>query len=309
MRSLARLITQSRRSTENLDFSEDAGIQDDEFIQYFNDAQDELLGMIHNSFPSMYQKEKIYDVVANQEAYDIPDDCYIGQRIEMVEYSRSGLDTDYYILKKGDKRERISNSNGTPSFYIRRNGQILIQPKPEVGGKLRVLYQLAAPTLDTVRAVVSSVTLTGNEITSLVLDTTQNLDDTVLLADGFISIVDKNGEIQMKKIPISAINTTTGTVTVDAGFEFEDGETIAAGNYVVSGKNATTHSSLPDPFENYLLEYVNLRINIRDSSADSADLGPLLARIEEGIMRTLAEPDGDINLVPIIDSQYLSTGD
>lgn len=309
MRRIDLLITQSRRSTENLDFTEDAGIQDEEILRYFNDGQDELYRTIQNVFPDMFQSEKIIQCASEQEAYEIPDDCYIGQRIDMVEYSRSGQEKDYYTLKKGDKRERLNGSSGNPSFYIRRGGEILIQPRPEGTGKLRVLYQKTIPTLDIRRAVVFSATLATSTITALTLDTTQALDDTSLLEDGFITIVDKNGVVKMRYIPITAIDTATGVVTIDAGFEFESGETIAAGDYVLRGKYSSTHSVLPDPFESYLLEYANTRTLIRDSSADSAELASLLDRISAGIQKTVSEPDGDVSQVTVLDTQYISYGD
>lgn len=307
MRRLDILITQSRRSTENLDFTTDAGIQDQEIIQYFNDAQDEMFGLILNLFPDMYQAEEIIDVVASQEGYDIPADAYVGQRIEKVEYSRNGQDRDYYILKKGDKRERLNGTSGNPSFYIRQGNKILIQPKPEVGGKLRVLYQRSIPTLDIRRAVVGSVTLGANTITNLTLDTTQNIDDVELVDNDYITIVNKFGVIKMKSIPITAIDTTTGVVTVDAGFTFEDGETITAGDYVLRGTNATTHSQLPNECENYLLEYTNTRLQMRDSSADANDLAMLVQKMEAGLKQTFAEPDGDVNQIPILDTQFLTS--
>lgn len=307
MRRLDLLITQSRRSTENLDFTTDAGIQDNEIIQYFNDAQDEMFGLILNLFPDMYQAEEIIDVVASQEAYDIPADAYVGQRIEKVEYSRNGQDRDYYILKKGDKRERLNGTSGNPSFYIRQGNKILIQPKPDVGGTLRVLYQRSIPTLDIRRAVVGSVTLGANTITNLTLDTTQNIDDVELVDNDYITIVNKFGVVKMKAIPITSIDTTTGVITIDAGFTFADGETISAGDYVLRGTNATTHSQLPVECENYLLEYANTRLQMRDSSADANDLALLVQKMEAGMKQTFAEPDGDVNQIPILDTQFLTS--
>lgn len=309
MRRLDLLITQSRRSTENLDFSDDAGIQDDELIQYFNDGQDELYGMVINAFPDMYQKEKVYDVISGQEQYEIPWDCYIGERVEMVEYSRTGQNKDYYLLKKGDKRERLNGSSGNPSFYIRRSGSLYIQPVPIAAGTLRVLYQKALPSLDVRRGRVLSVTLTGSQITALNLDPSESIDAQSIIDYGYITVVDNVGTQKMRCIPVDAVDSSTGAVTVSAGFEFEAGETITIGNYVCLGKDSTTHSILPDPFENYLLEYANRRTLMRDSSIDSGELKELLAQFEQGILRTVQEPDGDINSVAIIDTQYLSYGD
>ena len=311
MRRIDLLVAQVRRSTENQDYSADAGIQDSEILQYFNDGQGTIETIIQNKFPDVMEAESTIDVIYNQEAYSIPYDAFLGNRVAMVEYSRNGLETNYRRLPKASKQERLQATNGEPIYYFRRDGKIYLQPKPQGGtsGLLRVIYQKAVPRLDIRRAKVGSVTLGSDSITSLVLDINEGIDDTTLVDEAYISIVDKDGILQMTRIPISAIDTTTGVVTVESGFTFDSGEVIAAGNYVVAGKYSTTHSYLPELCEKYLLEYVDTRLSIRDSSNDATALSAVTQKIEMDIMAAFSEPDADINLVPIISSEYLIVED
>jgi hypothetical protein len=248
--------------------------------------------------------EKYQDVTLGVSSYAIPTDCYMGTRIDNIFYSPSGLYQDFYPIRKGSLKERIDGINGCPSFYLRQGNQIILQPPPQQGGKLRIIYQKAIPYLDVKRGTVLSVTLSGDTITSLVLDPNA-LDADALLEQNFISIVDKNGNTQMKDIPIDAIDVNTGVVTVSAGFTFENNETIAPGNFALRGKNSTTHSQLPDICEKYLLEYCNMRIFVRDSSTDQAELAALMSKIEGTLKLAFAEPDNDPDRIPIINPFYL----
>lgn len=305
MRSAEQLILVSRRSTGNLDFSENAGVQDEEFLQGLNDAQEEIHALINGLFPFILMGEKIQDITANVANYPIPSDCYMGTRIDHVEYSPSGIASDYYPIRKGYPRERINGQAGNPAFYIRQGSELIIQPPPQSGGKIRITYQRSIPILDKKRATVASVVLTGSSITSLVLDTTQDLDAAALLEQNYITILDKYGSVKMDGIPVDAIDIATGIVTVSPGFTFDASETIAAGDSVVRGKYASTHSQLPEICEKYLLEYCNMRIFMRDSSTDQGDVAKLMQKIEATLQKAFAEPDSDPNRIPIIDPSYL----
>jgi hypothetical protein len=304
-RKLETLITASRRATENQEFTDTAGIQDEEFIQYFNDAQEEIHTILNGMFPHILTKIKEMNLVSGQEGYTIPDDVFMGTRIDMIEYSQSGLDSDYYVLKKGSLKERLSGVQTDPSFYVRNGTQILLQPKPQTSGaKIRWSYQRTVPRLDIQRGTVESVTLTTNSITSLVLDDTVFLDSVGLSEENFITVADKNGVIKMRNIPVDSVSTS-GVVTVSAGFQFEDGETIAVGDSVFRGKYTANFSQLPDLCEKYLLEYTNARILMRDSSTDADAISQVLLKVQTTLQTAFAEPDNDPDYVPVLDSQYL----
>ena len=304
MRAVDQLITASRRATGNTDYTSTAGVQDEEFIQALNDAQEEIQSIINVLFPTILMAEKYVDVTISQETYPIPSDCYMGTRIDNISYSPTGLDQDYYVIRKGSLKERIDGINGNPSFYLRQGSNIIIQPPPQNSGKLRIVYQKAIPYLDIRRGTVQAVTLGTNTITSLTLDPA-GLDASALLEQNYITIVDKYGAVKMKDIPVDAIDTSTGVVTVTPGFTFQSGETIVVGQYALRGKNSSTNSLLPDICEKYLLEYCNMRIFVRDSSTDQNEVAALMGKIEATLRQAFAEPDNDPDRVPIIDPFYL----
>lgn len=305
MRRLELLIEASRRETENEDFSDQIGISDAEFIRYANDAQDQLLSDIASFKQSLFVTEKIIRTVRAQEEYDLPQDLFLAH-LYQVEYSRTGLQTDYKVLKAGNLKERISYPIGDPSFYIRRSKKILLAPSPNVGsGYLRISYMRTIPRLDTRRALISSVTTSLGEITSLVLSTNDVIDSEALLSENYVSVVDKDGNQTMRRIPIESIDTTTGIVTLGSGFEYEDGETIEAGNYLVSGPDSCNSSMLDDFCERYLISYMNYKVLKRDSSNDSREAAQELQAIREDILNNYKSPDSDVMHVAILDSQYL----
>ncbi|MBR9701026.1 hypothetical protein GOV11_04130 [Candidatus Woesearchaeota archaeon] len=310
MRYLQLLIDQSRRATDNTDFSDSTGISTEEFIQYMNDAQNRMQSLIVQVNADLFQAEAIIDAIQKQEAFDIPSDAFLGNRLDLVEFSSTGQDSDYVQLKQGRLPERFSGVASTPAFYIRRSGAILIQPQSDdLTGTIRMTYVKKLPILDIRRGKVGSSTVTSTQLTALTLDSTFLIDKTSLEESNFLTIVDKNGIVKMDGIGFTEINETSGVVTLDGSHTFDSGQTFAVGDFVVRGLDATTHSELPDITERYLLEYTNNRILNRDSSNDVGTQTPLLAEIEREIIETFSEPDGDVDYVTILDDQYLPSGD
>lgn len=311
MRKVELLISASRRATENEEFTATAGIQDSEFLEYLNNGQEEIHSILQSTFPGILTAYYVEQAVVNQEAYTIPRDLYLGTRIDMIEYSASNRSQDYYLLKKGQLKERLNVQAGNPAFYIRRGNQILLQPKPQQSGTIRWSYQRAIPKLDVRRGTVLSVTLdtVNKTITSLTFDPSVALDAAALVEEGYITIVDSNGFVNMRSIPVSAVSQTTGIVTIEPGFVYKDGETIVPGNFGLKGDFSTTHSELPDVCEKYLLEYCNTRIFIRDSQTDSAELGAILAKVQETLRLAFSEPDNDPDRIPLLDMQFLGVED
>lgn len=309
MRRLDVLIEQSRRQTDNTDYSTNSGIQTEEFIQYANDAQDRIQSLALGAHPEgVFDKEKIYSVIASQDSYDLPFDIFLGSRVTSIFFSSTGSERDYYILDNRRDRERVHGVVGVPEFYTRKNGKVYLSPAPQSSSaKMKMTYERALPRLDVRRAQVSSVVLTGSAITSLVLVTGASLDSVGLSKDNYFSVIDRNGVVKMTRIPFDSINTGTGAVTISAGFTFESGESIAAGDYLCSGKNASTHSGLPDNAERYLISYMNWKILKRDSSNDSIEQSTELKELETDIVSSFAEPDHDVDQIPILDQGFLDT--
>lgn len=307
MKRSDQLITRVRKMTQNVTFTDDSGIQDDEILQGLNDGQERIFSLILDEHSSLFQKEKEIDAVANQANYSLPNDVYLGTRIERVEYSNSGNPQQYYPLRQVELWERDQFETGLPYLYVRRSGEILIQPTPRSPGKLRVTYQKKIPKLDKRRAKVLAVTLSGSGITSLTLDTTLEIDSDSLVDEGYFTVVDKDGAVQMQAIPVDSINTTSGVVAVSSGFTFEDGETISIGDWLCMGKFSSTHSLLDDICEKYMLAYAKWEVFKIDSNSDSQERALELSQIEQQIVGSYSEADHDIDRIPLISSDFLIT--
>lgn len=307
MRYIGDIIDLIRTVSENEDFTENSGIGNDEILQYLNEAQVRIQSAITGTHPHVFQVETEFSTVANQEAYDIPWDAFLGNRIDLVEHSSSTDRSSYITLKQGRLQERISSRvYSTPSFYIRRSGKILLQPAPGTGNDLlRITYQKRVPIVDLRRGKVLSVTLGSDSITALALDPTIFIDKEAIEQDQFVTVVDRYGSQKMRRIPIDNVDSTTGVVTVTPGFVFESGESIAVGDYLVRGGNSSSHSALDDICEPFLIKYGKYQLDKRDSSNDIADSAQDLTDNLKSIVESYSEPEGDVQGIPILDNQYI----
>lgn len=306
MRRIDLLIDEARQETDNTLFTDETGIQQSEFLRWANSAQTRILSLIQQAHPDLFQRQSEIDAVVNQEEYDIPSKTFLGTRVQMVEYSKTGQARDYYPLKKGNLHERVNGPSGDPAFYIRFSKKVLVQPKPQNGGKFRLITQLALPRLDIRRATVLSAVLDGTTktITSLNFDPSLNIDQEEIQNEGYICIVDKDGNLLMEAIPVDAIDMTTGLVTVSSGFTYQTGETIPAGSFAVLGQYSSTHSDLPDVAERYVVDFMCWKLEKRDANSASQEINQELKEQEQDIVDSFGLPDDDVSYVPILDSQY-----
>ncbi len=299
-RRLQLLIDQVRRETENEEVSDNTGIQDSEFIQYFNDAQHRVQAKITAQHPTVFVTEESQNTVIDQEAYDLPADIYLDNKISMVEYSDTGFDADFFTLESRTIRSRDTTFSGNPNFYIRRSGQILLVPKPQSAGTLRIQYTRQIAEVDLRRGIISAVTTDSTQLTALTLDTagTPIPDTTDLAEHDFLCIIGKDGTTKMKNIEFDSIDSSTGIVTLTANHTFATGETAAIGDYIVGGQNTSSHSQLPRSIERYLIAYCTWKILKRDSSADYQEQQAELLSMEQDIIDSYADITDDIIYIP-----------
>lgn len=301
MRRLDYLITDARLATENEDFSDTVGIDDEEFIRFLNEAQTRIHSLIVQQHSSIFLKDYTTSIVANQEAYSLPADCLLANKVTQVEYSYDGDADNFQVLKPTGNRNRNS-SDGEPAYYIRKSGNILLTPVPNTStGTLRITYIEKPRKLDIRRGSIASFTDSGTQITALACDvSTDTVDSTAVGKDNFLCIVNRSGTIKMADIEYDSIDASTGTVTLTASHTYDSGESITVGDYIVVGKNASTHSELADFVERYLLAYCSWKILKRDSSADYAEQQEELAQLEREIIDSYADVSDDIFEIPEI---------
>ena len=217
MRYIQKIIDQVRKQTENEEFSDFVGIQDSEFVQYINDAQHRLQGLIAAQHPRVFLDEYIIDIVSGNESYNLPTDTFLNNKVHNVEYSSTGNNDDYYTLEQTTLKRRNSGITGSPSHYIRMAGKILLSPQPTGSGKVRVTYVKKVKELDLRGGLVSGTdqsTATTTYITNTISSSdrwkiyldysayTPKLDS--LREHNYISVVDKEGNSIVKNIEIAS---------------------------------------------------------------------------------------------------------
>lgn len=304
MRRVERIIERVRRETENDEFGENYGIDDEECIEYLNDAQDRIYAEIVKTHPKFFLKEYISSINVGVELLSLPTQIYIGQ-ISLFEFGVTSNASDYYRLKPASILERTSVS-GTPAYYIRKNKSILFAPVPQSSGYVRITYVEKLPRLDKRRATISSVTTSGTNITALTLDTSAELDRDNLLKENYISVVNADGEAVMFGIPITDIDSTTGVVTLDTTWDFQSGETIEAGNYIVQGQYSTNKSSLETICERYLSAHLRNDMYDRDANQQgTANQSSKMESLLAEIVGSFQDNTDDITEPPVLDGSYL----
>lgn len=300
MKNVYQLIQLCRKQTENEEYSFNTGIQDEEFVQYLNDAQHNIQASIVKQHPRVFIEEKIIDVVVGQEKYDIPSDCFLGNKIFNIEYSSTGNEDDYYTLSKDIMKYRSSGVEGSPTKYIRISGKILLSPVPSGSGKIRVNYVKALPELRLPLGNISSVS--HNSSTNLLryYYTSKDLPNTVTTED-----VKSDIAYSICSLKGDMLEQDLFTPTSYGGnyVEFSGNvPTEHTGSYFMPGNNSTFIPQLDSSIIRYLISYCNWKILKRDSSVDSQEAMQELSLMVQEIVSSYANISDDIQLIPQLNS-------
>lgn len=305
------LIHEARALAEALDVpttTSDVGFSNEEILRFMNDAQDRMQTLLSNanSTSKPFTIEKIISLDADQEEveFGVGDRVAYHKEIESVEYSRTGLDTDYTHLDKVHFFNRDTSVSEWPYGYYTRFGKIYLVPQNDnANATLRVLYERQMDDLDVRRGLISTVTgLTSTGFTSITLDSTADESSTPSLSEiDYICICDADGEVQVYNIPVGTYTTSTNVLTPRAGFTFQTGEAIAVNDYVTFHKYTTTHSALPDECERYLLQYTWEQLAMRDSLDDLNRIREQRFAMEADIVANMRSQTGEVAYIPTLD--------
>lgn len=311
MRKLATLIAIARKRTKNEDYEIDtttgatvSGIPDELFCEWANDAQDHLQAAIIAAFPNEFITQQVINIAANTESYAINDNVFINNKLVCVEYSNSGNASDYIVLDQGTIRDRQTYS-GSPAFYIRRSGQILLNPIPSTSrGTIRVSYYRELDDLDIKRAQVNGTPAT-NVIT---VDSMSTVEQLRVNAAEYLSVCDIHGTPMLYGAKISTSGALT-TITLEANVStyLLSGFTLANldNGQVVLHKYGTTHSQLPQNCERYIKTYMQKRALTIGESNTSLEEDAELLKIEEDILESYKDESRDVEFIPVLDEEIL----
>jgi len=313
MRSIDKLVAIVRERTKNPDYTyvpttgvTSSGISNTLILEYLNAAQAHLQAAILAQYPNEFIESEEISLVSGTEAYTISDNVFANNKLVSVQYNQNNNSTDYYDLPQATIRDRDTRS-GIPQFYIRRSGQILVNPIPTSSvGKIRVEYYRALDTLDLRRGTITSITEAGGYLTQITLTagTKDNYPYELNLSD-YVSVNTLAGVPTTYAIPVSTYTAATGILAMPAT-TFPAGATIAAGSYVTIGNYSTTHSKLPDNCERYLISYAAKRVLTTDTSESSIEEDAELKMIETDILQSFANESRDITYYPILDYEIMN---
>lgn len=265
-------VTQCQRDTNNVGGSSTSGIDPEDFLRYLNWGQESAQALISATNPQAFRVQQEISLVADQEAYSITSArVYLGERVVNVEYSPTGQARDYYKIYEIGESYRKAYPQADPINYVRRWGQILLQPPPtQSTGKIRVTFEKQVDTLDTRRGRVNG-TPTGAviDLTHGTFGAPSAATEALLVAGQYVCIVDSYGTVLLQNGVISSYNSSNDELTLAANVNtYTVGATTLASladGYLTVGKWTTTHSQLSDICERYIMLVCNRYIYERDS--------------------------------------------
>lgn len=301
-----RRFTHTQSYTDSATGTAQRGLQTQTIVDLMNEAHEVLHGILFDVSSQVYIKEELLDITANTEAVTIPTDSFMGVNVLSVDYKYGSGSGDYCKLKKVSEHQRFSGDSGPPSTYVQRQNQILLGPIPSTSktSGLRVVYEYQLPTVDVRRGKVSVVD-DGSAPTSITI-TDRALGDIAFsdsdLSGMYITVVDKDGNQQMKNIPLASYSSgvlTLGTFTPTAG------EVVAVNDYVVVGANSSTHSPFPRSCEPFILEYAKRNIYELRGHPMLAASEQKLQSLQFQVTSMFVEWSSDIKHIPEIDTDRI----
>lgn len=302
------LIYEARRISRNSANADGTySISDDEVLQYLNDAQDRLQNKISalKNGAKIFVTQEFVSLVANQEAYSLSGRLLLNKQIENVEYSATGLVGDYVRLVKFNFINRMTDTTNYPWGYIKRGGQILIQPTPSTStGTLRITYEAELDDLDIPRGVISTVTGgTSTQFTTLTFSALANSYESTTPGWSniqYFCVSTVTGARRCYNVLVGSYDTGTNIITPSPSpFVFTSADTTpVAADIVTFNKWTTTFSGLPDNCERYLIHYAALELFKKDSSNDTSSQEKSLALIEADILESMKSQTSEVEYIP-----------
>lgn len=304
------IIDDVRKITENEEFDSTVGLDEEEILLFCNQGLKRIHSKIIGVNPEapIFTYEEVISTAVDTESYSLNYKAHRGNRILMVEYSYNG-DSEYYSpLKRISPHQRDTGADGTPWGYFVRNSTIYLDASPvNSTGTLRVTYIARARQLDKRRGAVEAIEGTATAPTALEISDINGLstDQGEINKRSYVTVVDADGNIKMANIPVTSTQTTalsdaqaTYQINVDSSnHTAASGESISVGDYVVSGRYASTHLE-EDDFEDYIREFAAYKVLKRDSSIDVAEAIQELGDLEEELIDSFAMNSDDIALIP-----------
>lgn len=303
MRRLELLIDVARKLSQNTRYDSDAGVPQDIFVQYFNNAQDSLVKEIVNSKSKFFKKTKTIPVVNGQEIYSWPDDMFV-QHVDTLQWSQVAQKQTYYTtLFRSYVKERVTSQVGYAFSYIPYEDGFHLNP-PLGSGQLILAYTRKPDSLGKRAGKIDVVTIGSGILTALEVDNTEaSYDETEINKQNYLCIVDRDGKIKARNIPYDSVS---GGVFTLSPYTLAATDAIAVGDYIVVGKNVVNLPDFPDICESYLLKHAVYEARYGDSSQWNKEAKADMAMNLSQLMGVFGAMSDDIVEIPVSNLDYLS---
>jgi len=303
MKRLELLIDIARKLSQNTRYDADAGIPQDIFVQFFNNAQDSLIKEIINSKAKFFKKTTTIPVVSGQEIYSYPYDCFV-QHIDTLQWSQVAIRQTYYTtLFRSYVKERVTSQIGYAFSYIPYEDGFHLNP-PLGNGQLILAYTRSVDKLGKRAGKITSFTNTAGVLSAIAVDSAeQSYDATEINNQNYLCIVNRDGTVKARNIGYDSV--AAGVFTLSP-FTLASTDSLAVGDYIVVGKNTCNVPDFPEVCESYLLKHAVYEAKYGDSSQwnkeAKADMVANLAQLM-GVFGSMSD---DVIEVPITNLDYLS---
>jgi len=289
--------------SQNTRYDADAGLPQDIFVQFFNNAQDSLLKEVINSKSKFFKKTTTIPVVSGQEIYSYPDDMFV-QHIDTLQWSQVAFRQTYYTtLFRSYVKERVTSQIGYAFSYVPYEDGFHLNP-PLGNGQLILAYTRKPDRLGKRAGKITSFTNTLGILSALSVNSSEvSYDETEINNQNYLCIVSRDGTIKARNI--SYDSCSAGIFSLSP-FTLDATDTLAVGDYIVIGKNVANISSFPDICESYLLKHAVYEAKYGDSSQWNQEAKVDMAMNLSQLIASFASMSDDVIEIPITNTDYLS---
>lgn len=275
------LLTQIR---EESDTTDDNSLSDQILLRYINDAQKTIQNIIfqNDKLNNVFTQWKEITTNSSTLEYSLPNDVFAENSIIGV-YAINSSDEVLYRYEKGGFGEK-----GSSRQYSLKNRKIVLSTYPT--NNLLVVYNYRYSSLSKRVASVDSVASQVITVTEILA----NFDS----LDEYVTIVDKYGTQIVTGLYIDSYSNPSLTVEGDL-------TDVTSSHYVVLGRDASSHSDLPEECEPYLKEFVKRKIYAHINSTKLKDTAVFTQQEKEDIADLFADKNSDIEYPYIVDTDYL----
>jgi hypothetical protein len=270
MRYLGELIRRLRNDSNFKLYTSNTGIQDQEIIDLLNDAQSELITRISAVNTTQFQSEAIIDIVSGQTTYNTRGRLLHNAKIVDVKLQFNGFDS-WCDIGKQTIREVKGNTWDRVAWAL-QNGNIVVDGRvDETVSKIKIIFEDFPYRMAKRAAIITDGAGSGGRVTAVscsYLYPNAEIDFNADI-DRYFCVTNASGTTLMLNVPY--ISVTNGVFTLPvSGHGYEAGETINIGDYLLIGKEVTTHSNVSSDLERFYIYYVTLHLRGTKGSSEEA---------------------------------------